>query len=161
MHEPLRRRSTAAKGSSPTCQRTRAVPKGPPARFSSMSVNVRFGSLADIAPLSRHVRFTPDSGHSSVRMGCPKGANRRHPPCRENPNARAPKPSSIASERTRAYSAADLKLPVDPSGKSVHRSAVGVVGRVGDELIVEAEAGRRRSRVAVIGLEDFFEPRMR
>jgi hypothetical protein len=28
--------------------------------------HVRFGSLADIATRSRHVRFTPDNGHSSV-----------------------------------------------------------------------------------------------
>ena len=30
--------------------------------------NVRFGSLADIVQPSRHVRFTPDSGHSSVQV---------------------------------------------------------------------------------------------
>ena len=53
------------------------------------------------------------------------------------------------------------ELPVDASGKSVHGSAVGVVGRVGDELIIEAKAGRLRSRVAIIGLEDVFESRMR
>ena len=34
--------------------------------------NVRFGSLADITARSRHVRFTPDSGHSSVQVGCPR-----------------------------------------------------------------------------------------
>ena len=33
--------------------------------------NVRFGSLADITARSRHVRFTFDSGHSSVQVGCP------------------------------------------------------------------------------------------
>jgi hypothetical protein len=36
--------------------------------------NVRLGSLADITARSRHVRFTPDSGHSSVQVGCPKSA---------------------------------------------------------------------------------------
>jgi hypothetical protein len=30
------------------------------------SSDVRFGSLADIAPLSRHVCFTPESGHRWV-----------------------------------------------------------------------------------------------
>ena len=37
--------------------------------------NVRFGSLADITARSCHVRFTPDSGHSSVQE--PKKANNR------------------------------------------------------------------------------------
>jgi hypothetical protein len=40
----------------------------------SVDSDVRFGSLADITAW-RHVRFTPDSGHSSVRVGCPKSAN--------------------------------------------------------------------------------------
>jgi hypothetical protein len=34
----------------------------------------RFGSLADIAARSRHVRFAPDSGHLSAQVGCPKSA---------------------------------------------------------------------------------------
>jgi len=38
-------------------------------------LNVRYGSLADITARLRHVRFTLDSGHSSVQMGCPKSAN--------------------------------------------------------------------------------------
>ena len=37
-------------------------------RFSSGEANVRYGSLADIAARSRHVRFTPNSGHSSVQL---------------------------------------------------------------------------------------------
>jgi hypothetical protein len=40
-------------------------------------VDVRFGSLADITARSRHFRFTHDSGHSSVRLGCPKSARSR------------------------------------------------------------------------------------
>jgi len=40
--------------------------------------HVRFGSLADITARSRHVRFTPDSGHSSVQVGCPKSARSGH-----------------------------------------------------------------------------------
>src|SRR6478672_960293 len=40
--------------------------------------DVRFGSLVDIKARSRHVRFTPDNGHSSVRVGCPKSAKSRH-----------------------------------------------------------------------------------
>src|SRR6478609_6542218 len=41
------------------------------------AANVRLGSLADITARSRHVRFTLDSGHSSVQVGCPKSANSR------------------------------------------------------------------------------------
>jgi DNA-binding transcriptional ArsR family regulator len=41
------------------------------------AVNVRYGSLADIAARSRHVRFTLDSGHSSVQLGCPLRARSR------------------------------------------------------------------------------------
>ena len=33
------------------------------------AADVRFGSLADIIQRQRHVRFTPDSGHSSVPVG--------------------------------------------------------------------------------------------
>ena len=33
--------------------------------------NVRFGSLADISQCNRHVRFTPESGHSQVSLECP------------------------------------------------------------------------------------------
>jgi hypothetical protein len=33
----------------------------------SVLSNVRFGSLADILHCNRHVRFTPESGHSAVR----------------------------------------------------------------------------------------------
>ena len=40
----------------------------------SAKPNVRFGSLADITARSRHVRFTPDSGHSSAQVECPKSA---------------------------------------------------------------------------------------
>jgi hypothetical protein len=31
--------------------------------------NVRFGSKADICSAKGHVRFTPESGHSSVVLG--------------------------------------------------------------------------------------------
>jgi hypothetical protein len=37
-------------------------------------LDVRNGSLADITAVSRHVRFSPHSGHSSVRAGCPLSA---------------------------------------------------------------------------------------
>jgi hypothetical protein len=40
--------------------------------------NVRLGSLADIVQRQRHVRFTSDSGRSSVQVECPKSANSRH-----------------------------------------------------------------------------------
>jgi hypothetical protein len=40
--------------------------------------NVRFGSKADILAVSRHVRFTPKSGHRRATVGCPVSANKRH-----------------------------------------------------------------------------------
>src|SRR4029077_1704179 len=40
--------------------------------------DVRYGSLADITARSRHVRFTPYSGHSSAQVGCPKSATSGH-----------------------------------------------------------------------------------
>jgi len=45
------------------------------------SIGRRLGSLADITARSRHVRFTPDSGHSSVQVGCPESAKSRHTGC--------------------------------------------------------------------------------
>jgi hypothetical protein len=40
----------------------------------SSGLEVRFGSKADIASGSRHVRFTPKSGHASVSLDAPFGA---------------------------------------------------------------------------------------
>jgi hypothetical protein len=37
--------------------------------------NVRFGSLADIVPCRRDVRFTPESGHWLIASECPLCAN--------------------------------------------------------------------------------------
>jgi len=39
------------------------------------ATDVRFGSLADIRADMRDVRFTPESGHSSERVGCPLSAS--------------------------------------------------------------------------------------
>ena len=58
-------------------------------------------------------------------------------------------------------SAARSELRVEPPGENRHRPAIGVVGRVGDELIVEADLGRCGQSVAVIGLDDLLEPGMR
>jgi hypothetical protein len=44
----------------------------------SSPTDVRFGSLADIVQRPRHVRFTPDSGHSPVQVGCPLSAISGH-----------------------------------------------------------------------------------
>jgi hypothetical protein len=41
-----------------------------PIKISSVA-DVRFGSKADIALRSRHVRFTPKSGHWQTTVGCP------------------------------------------------------------------------------------------
>jgi hypothetical protein len=48
------------------------IREGNRCRASDLSGNpdVRFGSKTDIATRPRHVRFTPDSGHSSVQVGC-------------------------------------------------------------------------------------------
>jgi hypothetical protein len=40
--------------------------------------DVRFGSKADIALGSRHVCFTPESGHRLSASGCPLWAKSRH-----------------------------------------------------------------------------------
>ena len=39
------------------------------------AANVRFGSKADIASRPRHVRYSPQSGHSSARFACPLSAS--------------------------------------------------------------------------------------
>src|SRR6516162_10486791 len=44
----------------------------------AQSANVCFGSKADIDPLSSHVRFTPESGHCRLQLGCPLCANSGH-----------------------------------------------------------------------------------
>jgi len=41
---------------------------------SGWARHVRFGSSADMTARSRHVRFTPNSRHSSVQAGCSKSA---------------------------------------------------------------------------------------
>src|SRR5262249_27400922 len=51
-----------------------------------------------------------------------------------------------------------LELGMEASGERIHRTAVPVVGRVGDELVVEADAHVGGKRVAVIRLKDFLEP---
>src|SRR6476660_10628351 len=43
-------------------------------RVKSQTLDVRYGSLADITDRSRHVRFSSDSGHSPVQVECPKSA---------------------------------------------------------------------------------------
>ena len=52
-----------------------------PARITRRTTlpNVRFGSLADITTRPRHVRFTPDSGHSADELACPFCAISGHP----------------------------------------------------------------------------------
>jgi hypothetical protein len=41
-------------------------------------IDVRFGSLADVLPRDRRVRFTPESGHVQRTSSCPLWANNRH-----------------------------------------------------------------------------------
>src|SRR5262249_61210475 len=54
-----------------------------------------------------------------------------------------------------------LELGMEACGERVHRTAVPVVGGVGGELVVEADARVGGKRVAVISLEDFLEPGIR
>ncbi len=46
--------------------------------ISYLGLDVRFGSKADIGATVRDVRFTPESGHSQRRPGCPLSAISRH-----------------------------------------------------------------------------------
>jgi hypothetical protein len=39
------------------------------------NLNVRFGSLADLLTSPRHVRYSPQSGHSSARFAHPQSAD--------------------------------------------------------------------------------------
>ena len=66
--------------------------------------DVRFGSWADIASRPRHVRYSPESGHSSARFACPpllclaqreKGAERGRNRARDIESQRA----SVANRR--------------------------------------------------------------
>jgi hypothetical protein len=41
------------------------------------AIDVRLGSLADMTPLNSDVRFTPESGHSRLRLECPLCAKRK------------------------------------------------------------------------------------
>src|SRR5580692_7576210 len=50
---------------------------------------------------------------------------------------------------------------VDAPGKHVYRPAIGVVGRVDDELVIEADFRRGGNRVAVISLDDLLQTGMR
>ena len=54
-----------------------------------------------------------------------------------------------------------LKLPVNPSAKDIYRPAIGVVGGVGDELIVKGEVCRGGEPVAIIRFENLLEAGMR
>jgi hypothetical protein len=47
--------------------------------WNAMLPNVRFGSLADIGQLIRHVRFAPESRHVQRRNRCLLCANSGHP----------------------------------------------------------------------------------
>src|SRR3954469_23582709 len=50
------------------------------------------------------------------------------------------------------------KLAVQPSRENRHRAAVGVVGRVGDELIVRGQRDLLVERVGIIGLKHALAP---
>src|SRR5436190_23078731 len=49
-----------------------------------------------------------------------------------------------------------LKLAVQAAGKNVHRSAIGVIGGIGDELIIRSDGKVLVDRKRVIGLQNSF-----
>src|SRR5215213_1611029 len=49
-----------------------------------------------------------------------------------------------------------LELSVQPPGEYVDRAAVGIVGGIGDELVVRRHRDRLGDRIGVIGFEDAF-----
>src|SRR3981189_3653003 len=49
---------------------------------------------------------------------------------------------------------AGSKLGVQPSEENRYRPAIGVIGRVGDELVVEGQAHGLEQRDRIIGLQD-------
>jgi len=55
------------------------------------SVDVRFGSKADVTLLNFDVRFTPESGHSSRQSECPLCAISRHMQCSKNSVIQSPR----------------------------------------------------------------------
>src|SRR5436309_9534334 len=52
----------------------------------------------------------------------------------------------------------DSKLAVESSRENRHRAAIGVVGGVGDELVIGGQRDLLVQRVGVIGLEDALAP---
>jgi hypothetical protein len=52
----------------------------------------------------------------------------------------------------------ELELGVEASCESIHRATVGVVCGIGDELVVERNLCRVGGGIAVISLDDLFEP---
>src|SRR6516165_8880757 len=72
--------------------------------------------------------------------------------------ARGASTAISAFHSAKATAGAALELRVQPHRESVYRTAISVVGGVVHELIIEAQPCRGRQRVAVVGLEDLFEP---
>src|ERR1700728_112670 len=98
-------------------------------------------------PQSRPIR----SGAKAVRRSLPSPRTSSSQPCAKC----SPGTGSTGS------SCAFLELGVKPSGKNVGRSAVRVVGGIGDELIVDADFRRGRDGVAVVGLDDLLQAGVR
>ena len=69
-------------------------------------------------------RYLLPQGHTRIGQ-CPQGARTRHGGLLDQ----------LVGKLLQV-----LELGMEASGERVHRAAVGVVGGVGDELIVEAEA---------------------
>src|SRR6516225_3438240 len=72
--------------------------------------------------------------------------------------ARGASTAISAFHSAKATAGAALELRVQPYRERVYRTAISVVGGVVHELIIEAHPCRGRQRVAVIGLENLFEP---
>jgi len=90
--------------------------------------------------------------------------NQAAPLCRQGPPATRPiidgslLLAARSSSRPRVNSAASSELRMRARTKYRHRTAVGVVCGVGDELVVEGNARGRGEGIAVVRLDYSFEP---
>src|SRR5438445_9422206 len=60
------------------------------------------------------------------------------------------------ARRSQVRARGGLKLAVQAAGKNVHRPAIGVIGWIGDELIIRSDGEVLVDRKRVIGLQNSF-----
>ena len=74
------------------------------------TLDFRDGSTSDISTALIHVRFTPESGHSSVQLACPLWANSGHSNRSALAKRRTPGRGALIVKRLRGHSRS-LPLP--------------------------------------------------